>query len=296
MSGLAEHVARTSLRWFRGYTSRVIPTSMGRMHVLEGQGRGHRPPLVMLHGLSSAGVHFLPMLGPLQRAFARIILLDLPGHGFSDAPRLREAPGFHDATLEALDRVVGEPALVFGNSLGGYAAIRYALERPYRVAGLFLASPAGAAMTDEDLEEFRPLFRLRDHRDALAFVDKLLAKPTLVRHALAWGIRRQFRRPEVNDVLRIAATEHLLTPDDLSRLEVPTVLFWGRAERILPQRSLDFFRAHLPRHARVEEPEGFGHSPFLDDPRALADRLVRFGDEVLEARRAEPLARLRRVV
>lgn len=281
MSGLAEHVARASLRVLGGYTSRHVETSMGRVHVLEAEGRGHRPPVVLLHGLSSAGVHFLPMLGALHGRFSRIILPDLPGHGFSDFPRSPGAGGFHDATFQALDQLVGEPAVFFGNSLGGYAAIRYAAARPYRVRGLFLASPAGAAMTDAELEALRALFRLRGHRDALAFIDRLLARPGWTRHVLAWGIERQFRRPEVDAVLRIAAAEHLLTPGELARLEMPTVLWWGRHERILPARNLEFFRAHLPAHARVEEPEGFGHSPFLDDPHALARRLSAFGDEVL---------------
>lgn len=283
MSGLAEHVARASLRWLKGYTSRHVETSVGRVHVLEVEGRGARPPVVLLHGLSSAGVHFLPMLGALHGRFSRIILPDLPGHGFSELPRRPGPAGFHDATFEALDQIVEAPAVFFGNSLGGYAAIRYAVARPERVRGLFVASPAGAEMTGEELEALRALFRLRGHRDALAFIDRLLARPGWARHVLAWGIRRQFKRPEVEIVLRVAAAEQLLTPEDLARLEMPTVLWWGRHERILPARNLEFFRAHLPAHARVEEPEGFGHSPFLDDPQAVVRRLAAFGDEVIHA-------------
>ncbi|GMU62332.1 MAG: alpha/beta hydrolase [Myxococcaceae bacterium] len=259
---------------------------MGRVHVLETKGVGHGPPLVMLHGLSSAGVHFFPMLRPITRGFSRVILPDLPGHGFSDPPRVLELEGFHDATLEALDRIVGEPAVVFGNSLGGFAAIRYARERPYRVKGLFLASPAGAAMTEDELETLRSLFRMKHHGDAVAFVDRLLARSSWIRHPIAWGLRRQLRRPEVSAILRIAATEHLLTPEDLARLDMPTLLYWGKDERILPLRSLEFFKRHLPAHAKVEEPEGLGHAPFLDAPLTLAERLVRFGQEVVAGARS----------
>ncbi|MEW5737674.1 MAG: alpha/beta fold hydrolase [Myxococcota bacterium] len=265
-----------------------MSTSMGRVHVLEAKGEGRGPPLVMLHGLSSAGVHFMPMLRPLHAAFSRIILPDLPGHGFSEPPRILEMPGFHDAMLEALDRIVDEPAIVLGNSLGGYAAIRYARERPYRVRGLFLASPAGAAMTEEELETLRSLFRMNHHADAVAFVDRLLSRSSWIRHPIAWGLRRQLRRPEVNAILRIASTEHLLTPEDLARLDMPTLLYWGKDERILPERSLEFFKRHLPPHARVEEPEGLGHAPFLDAPLTFAQRLVRFGEEVVAGMTAAP--------
>jgi pimeloyl-ACP methyl ester carboxylesterase len=37
-----------------------------------------------------------------------------------------------------------------------------------------------------------------------------------------------------------------------------------------------YFRRHLPQHAIVEEPAGFGHSPHLDDPARLGDRLLAF--------------------
>ena len=57
---------------------------------------------------------------------------------------------------------------------------------------------------------------------------------------------------------------------------MPTLLVWGRAERILPASGLAFFRAHLPPHARIEEPERCGHSPHLDRPAWLARTLVDF--------------------
>jgi hypothetical protein len=36
----------------------------------------------------------------------------------------------------------------------------------------------------------------------------------------------------------------------------------------------------LPAHAVLEEPEGFGHAPFLDRPRALARRIGQFIERI----------------
>jgi pimeloyl-ACP methyl ester carboxylesterase len=55
---------------------------------------------------------------------------------------------------------------------------------------------------------------------------------------------------------------------------------WGQSERILPLTAYNFFRRHLPGHARVQEPEGFGHSPFLERPNELARRILAFMTEV----------------
>jgi pimeloyl-ACP methyl ester carboxylesterase len=209
-----------------------------------------------------------------------VILPDLPGHGFSEPPTVHTRAAFHDALFDALDAVVTEPVVVFGNSLGGYAALRFALERPTRVSALFLASPAGAAMSGEEIAALRRLFRLTSQADAVAFVDRLLARRRWIRRPMAWGLRHQFNRPEVEAVLELAAQEHFLTPEELARLTIPVLLSWGREDRILPPQSLEFFRRHLPRHSRIEEPEGFGHSPFLDAPGRFAERLVRFGQEL----------------
>jgi len=277
MAGLAEHLARTSLQRLRGYSRRYVPTSKGRVHVLEAKSKGSLPPLVLLHGLSSAGVHFFPMLGPLERAFSRVVLIDLPGHGFSDTPSRLDADSLRTGLFEALDDVTrAGPAILFGNSLGGYGAIRYALERPAQVRALMLASPGGAEMTDDELAALRATFQLGSHADALAFIDRLLASRSRARHLFAWGLRRQLRRPEVQAILSAATQAHLLTPGELGALTHPILFMWGQAERVLPSRHLDFFRAHLPSHAKWVEPAGWGHSPFLDDAPGFARELIDF--------------------
>lgn len=258
----------------------MVPTSVGRVHVLDLPGQGKLPPLVLLHGLSSAGVHFLPMLSHLERSVSRLIIPDLPGHGFSDKPTRLDGASLQQGLLEALDELTPEPSLLFGNSLGGYGAIRYALARPGRVRALLLSSPGGAEMTAEELALLRARFRLGDHREALEFIDQLLAKRSRLRHLLAWGLRRQLRGAEVEAVLAAVASEHLFTREELQRLTPPLLLLWGRAERILPARHLAFFREHLPGHAQIDEPADWGHSPFLDDPSALARRLLQFAHDV----------------
>lgn len=268
------------MRTLAGYTTRYVRTSTGAVHVLEAAGHGHLPPLVLLHGLSSAGVHFLPMLAPLRRGFSRLVLPDLPGHGFSQVPNTTDLSALRAGLRDALDMVLDVPALLFGNSLGGYAAIQYALERPHKVRGLMLASPAGAAMGDAELGELKRLFHVRSHAEAVGFMERVLARPGPFRHALAWGLRRQLQAPGVGLVLRAVESAHLLSPEELRRLAHPLLLVWGREEKVLPRAHLEFFRTHLPPHARIEEPHGFGHSPFLDDPEALARLLVTFARDV----------------
>jgi len=289
---LTNHLARTSLQ-LDGYRSRQVHTSAGRVHVLDARGRGHLPPVVLLHGISSAGVHFLPLLYRLRGRVRRLIVPDLPAHGFSERPSVVRPEALKDALVEAMDAVIDEPAVLFGNSMGGIAAVHYALARPERVRGLILCSPSGAAMDDAELRRFVGTFALDSHDAALQFVDRLFSRRNPMRHLFAWGVRRQFQSPEVRSLLSTTSPADLLTPEQLSSLRMPVLLLWGRDERILPRHHLDFFRQHLPQHARVEEPEGFGHAPHLDDADAVARRILAFTAEVHELAPAPSVSRLR---
>jgi pimeloyl-ACP methyl ester carboxylesterase len=271
-----DRVTRALLQ-LRGYRSRHVRTSVGRVHALEASGSGPRSTLVLLHGFGAAAADFGTLLLHVRPAFRRIVVPDLPAHGFSDSPVAgMRGDALERGLVESLDALLDEPAVVFGNSMGGVGAIRYALARPERVAGLVLCSPGGAAMSDEQLRAFVRTFRLETHADAVAFIDRLLARPSRLRHLLAWGVRRRFGRPAMRELLASVSSSDLLRPEQLRSLSMPVLLLWGRSERILPSTHYRFFRRHLPRHARVETPPDFGHSPFLDDPRALAHHLAAF--------------------
>ncbi|MEP7120453.1 MAG: alpha/beta hydrolase [Byssovorax sp.] len=240
---------------------------------------------MLLHGFSSAGVHYFPLLHLLRPRVRRIVLPDLPAHGFSSTPHggIR-GETILDGLTEALDQVIEEPAILFGNSLGGVAAIRYALARPERVRGLILCSPTGAAMNAEEIARFSELFRIDSHGKALDFVDRVMSKSGPMRQLLAWGLRRKFQNPEMLELIDSITPADMLDPAELRTLKPPTLLLWGREERLLPTSHLEFFRRNLPPHARIEEPIGVGHTPYLEDPARLARDILRFAAEVTRPR------------
>ncbi len=274
---LADHAQLGMLR-LRGFTSRHVTTSVGRVHVVASNGRGDGPPVVVLHGIAASSVHFWQVLPGLRRRSRRVLALDLPGHGFSDVP----PAGLHSATLsaglvEALDQVSDEPFVLVGNSLGGLGAIRYALARPGRVRSLLLLSPGGAPMDDAGLLALTQIFRMTSWEAARAFVRKLYARAPWYAQALAPVVRASFERPQLRSLVDSITHADMLAPDELARLTLPVRLLWGTGDALLPRENLAFFRAHLPSHAQIEEPEGFGHCPYLDQPARLTAAIEAFG-------------------
>lgn len=279
LTSVTNQLARTSLH-LNGYRSRHVATSAGRLHVLEAPGRGPLPPVVLFHGITSAGVHFLPLLHRLRGRVRHLIAPDMPAHGFSDAPPVMRPEMMKAALIEAMDKVVQEPAIVFGNSMGGIAAVHYALARPERVRGLILCSPSGAMMDEERLRDFVRGFDFGSHDDALEFVDRLFYRKNRMRHLFAWGVRRNFSNPKMRSLLSATAPDDMLRPEQLGALRMPVLLMWPKAERILPREHYDYFRRHLPEHARVVEPDGLGHAPYLDDAGAVARQIATFAADV----------------
>src|SRR5689334_18650807 len=104
---------------------------------------GSGPPVVLLHAALHDSTDFAPVTESLGKG-RRVIALDWPGHGESPLPATPlRAVQFGDLLVEFADRLDLRNAVVIGNSVGGYAACRLALERPERVAGVVLINTGG---------------------------------------------------------------------------------------------------------------------------------------------------------
>ncbi|MCB9646785.1 MAG: alpha/beta hydrolase [Deltaproteobacteria bacterium] len=276
MASIAERVARRYLRR-NGFVSREINTSVAKIHVLEAPGQGSLPPVVLLHGFGASGVQMLPLLVRLKRHVSKLVVPDMPAHGFSEVPTDGAHPDALKAGLfETLDAVIDGPVVLFGNSMGGFAAIQYAVAHPGKVSHLVLCSPGGAAMDQLALDDFRKVFFIDSHAEALDFTDRLLGKRSKLRHLLALSVRRRMGQPALRELMGAVTPEHLLLPEHLEALEMPTLVVWGQGDRILPDAHRSFFRAHLPGHAELVEPERLGHSPYLESPGHLTRHIVDF--------------------
>lgn len=277
---LVERAARSALNR-SGLTSRVVRTQIADHHVYDARGPGSLPTVVVLHGINSAATAFAPVIQRLRPHVRRVLAPDAPGHGFSSGPFEPLTPDSLFASMrDLLDAELDEPAILFGNSLGGGVALSYALERPSQVRGVFLSSPAGAAMSEEAFQSFLRTFDMRSPAQTRAFLDRLYHRTPWFAPLFAGDIQRMFARDAILSFTSSARSQHLFQKEQLAALKMPIHLVWGRSERLLPKENLDFFKESLPPHATIDEPEGFGHCPHLDDPARLTREIVAFAQRV----------------
>ena len=288
----ARRLARRALRK-RGFSTRFVETRAARLHVFDAAGSGgaeapgkaragELPSIVVLHGLCSSAAAFARMLVMLRPHARRVVALEMPGHGFSEAPRVPlTADALKETMREALDALVlpDDPALFVGNSLGGAVALGYAIERPERVERLVLLSPGGARMADDELRALLASFDLASTKDARRFLATIYHRMPWFMPAFAPGLLDMARSRAVRDLVGSVKNDDSPAPEDLARLSMPVLLLWGKSERLLPPSNLAWFKEHLPRHAVIEEPEAVGHCAHLDDPRGTVERILRFARE-----------------
>ena len=122
---------------------RFVAVDGGRLHIVE-RGNPDAPPVVLLHGASgNLGDIALALADRLATRY-RVILVDRPGHGWSDRPDGRDdaSPARQAALIHrALASLGVTHAIFLGHSWSGALATAYALAYPDEVAGLVLLAP-----------------------------------------------------------------------------------------------------------------------------------------------------------
>ena len=252
------------------------------LHVEE---RGDGAPLLLLHGFTGSARTWDALAASLHGC--RTLAVDLPGHGASSAPTAAARyalPRFADDLARLLDALHLDRATVLGYSLGGRAALHFAVRHPARVRALVLESASpGIDDAGERRARREADARLADdiERGGVApFVDQWEALPLWEsQRALPAEARAALRAQRLsNDASGLAnslrgagaGAEPSLAPR-LGTLTMPVTLIVGALDTKYVAIGQGMSRA-LPHATLAVVPEA-GHAVHLERPASFA-RLV----------------------
>lgn len=256
---------------------------------LEVRSAGEGTPLLLLHGFTGRGSSWVSHLPALRRSH-RTIVVDLLGHGRSDAPAdpARYSVDHQADDLAALARALeARPADILGYSMGARIALRLTLDHPAAVRRLVLESPS-AGIADPGERERR---RAADEalaetieRDGVAgFVDRWEGQPLFASHArLPAAAREGLRRQRLGHTSAGLANalrgggQGAMTPLQrrLGEVRAPTLVVVGSLDPVSRERAA-VVAGGIPA-ARLEIVEGAGHIPHLERPAAFRRLVVAF--------------------
>lgn len=267
-----EWAGRASLRW-QGFARREVPGPRGPVVWFQ---RGDGPPLVFLHGINDQAGSWA-RVAPGLAASHRVAALDLAGHGES-APQ--DGPLTLDDLVASADVGIqraasGRPAVLVGNSFGGFLALVHATRHPGDVAGLVLV---GAAVIEGNDAEAAHAARvlLPATRDEARLAFEAILSPQSAR-VPGFVLDDFLRRAATSPLARLLAAmprslDAYLSDERLAALTVPVEMIWGEDDRLLTLAYARRAAAHLP-GARLETIPACGHMPQRECPDRFAARL-----------------------
>jgi len=227
-----------------------------------------RDAIVLVHGYGGDKNSWLFVQEPLSHTHT-VHALDLPGHGESSKDvGDGSVPTMARVVLGFLDAKGIERAHLVGHSFGAAVAAAAAARSPARVRSLTLVAPAGFG-PDVDAEYLRGFAAAKSRRELKPLVGRLFADESLVTRQLVDDLLRYKRIDGVDAALqRLVGTlldgdrQRIDTTALLASVDVPTVVVWGRQDRILPPAAPTGVAS--ARQSRVVD--GAGHMVHMERP------------------------------
>lgn len=235
--------------------------------------KGNGPPLLLFHGAGGPGP-WRPYQEALAQQF-RLLAPDHPGFGESDRPDWVETIDdlvYH--YLDFLDLLHLQRVDVVGHSLGGWIAAELAVAHPEVVDRLVLVDPAGLRRLDVPVPD---LFALSEEESTrLVFYDQSLAEAELSKEQSSEAIYERIKN--LTTFARLSWNPYLYNPKlahQLYRLSAPTLVIWGRHDRVIPIENADLWRQGIP-HAELRVIEDCGHGPHRERPDQFVQAVTDF--------------------
>ncbi len=249
----------------------------------EETGSGH-PILCLIHGAGGNALSWIRQLEGLAGA-ARVIAIDLPGHGQSGGAPTRPTPpawvparvpgssidGYATAVGAFVERAGLGRVVLGGHSMGGAISQTLALARPDLIDGLILLG------TGARLRVLPVAFeRLRaDYAEGCAFLNSFAFSP-----GAAEGLREGARvsmlmnRPEVT-IGDFTACNSFDLMDRIGGIKAPTLVICGLDDQLTPPKYSEFLAQRIPQ-ARLTLVEQAGHYVHLEQPEIVNAQIRQF--------------------
>lgn len=260
---------------------------------LRDEGPRDAPAIILLHG-SNADLHtWEPWVQALKGRY-RVIRFDQIGHGLTgpDPKEDYSTANFVADIGEVADRLGLKTFILGGNSMGGKHALAYAIAHPERLTGLVLVDGSGGPMLKierkgEDkkdsgnigftiarmpgvnllAEQITPRSLIQQSLEQSVSVKSVASEATIDRY---WELLRYpgNRRATLK---RFSQPYDPLKPEDIAKVQTPTLILWGEEDRIIPVEAGQWLAKTLPVNELHIYPK-IGHLPHEEAPAAtLAD-------------------------
>lgn len=253
-----------------------------------------RPAFVLLHGFGASVFSWREVMEPLG-TIGTAVAFDRPAFGLTERPlswKRGDNPYAPEAQVEftvgLMDALDIDSAILVGNSAGGTVAVQAALAHPKRVQALVLVDAAiyegGGApgwirplLNAPQMDHLGPLLARRISQQGDAFLESAWHDPSKITPQIRAGYRKPLRAQNWDRALweLTKASRRGDLADQISELEIPTLVVSGDDDRIVPVESSVRLADELPKAELVIFPD-CGHVPQEECPQPFLEAVTAF--------------------
>jgi pimeloyl-ACP methyl ester carboxylesterase len=202
------------------FAQKYVDTAFGRTFVLENGDPG-KETLILLHGSCSNSAFWFGEICALSDRF-HVFAADIigeAGNSNENRPKLN-SDGYADWLREVLDALGIKKAVVAGNSLGGWLALKFAAKYPQRVLKLILIAASGLSGQSSDL--------LNKAQNAVAQNDPITVDPALTGASALPQEVMEFINLIISGYNPITQQLPVLSDGQLEKLNMPVLFIAGK--------------------------------------------------------------------
>jgi pimeloyl-ACP methyl ester carboxylesterase len=257
-------------------------------YVVKGEGE----PVILIHGYGAALWVWEKQIKILSQSY-RVYALDLIGHGYSDRPKIDYTPDAYIHFLrDFMDGVGIERATLIGNSMGGGIAWAMAIFYPERVEKLILINCVPPDVLEKvKNESFRTLVAIKDipllpylvigsrSKNSIKWIlQECLSNIKLITPEV---LNRQYQLSKIKGTTWVLystfknASDAKGLKDDLSRIDHPTLLIWGKWDLIFPPAIGEELHQTI-RGSKFQVIDKSGHMPMWETPEEVNQAILSF--------------------
>lgn len=242
-------------------------------YVSEGKGKD---AIVLVHGWGCRLTHWRDQIPELSKR-ARVIALDLPGHGESDKPEIKYDMDLFAAAIDAVMKDAGiERAVLMGHSMGTPVVRQFYRKYPQKTLALVIVDgglrPFG---TKEQREQFMAPLRGPGYKDVLKNMGTMMT-PTL-----SEADKERVAASSLNTPHNVLVSAMEAMGDDSlyaqDKINVPVLAILAKSP-FWPADTEQFLRGLAP-DLDYQMWDGVSHFLFMEKPKEFNAAVIAFVDK-----------------
>lgn len=232
--------------------------------------------IVLVHGLGGSAERWIKTIPLLSKNY-RVIALDMIGFGYSDRPSEDYTIEFFSKFLSAFIDALGlKETILIGTSLGGQIAAHCAGNNDV-VEKVVLVAPSGAMKSATPAIDAYIMAALYPNPlSAKAAFEMMSNSGTVDDFTVSDFVKRMtIPNSKLAFISSLLGIKNATIEHSLERLTIPTLLIWGKQDKMIPIIHAERFISSIS-NCTYFEIDDCGHLPHVEKPELFSKCVLEF--------------------